>query len=110
MLHCSGALAEVLLGRHSAHKDSLAFLSLQPCSSCHEAGATISCSYKGCIHTYHYPCANDTGKSWLWGPGYSCSRHRVTLRALPCSSDSLTVLFTFACFWVWKWVSPYLTE
>lgn len=50
---------------------SLAFLSPQPCASCHEPGATISCSYKGCIHTYHYPCANDTGKSWLHGPGYN---------------------------------------
>uniref|UniRef100_A0A286Y307 Retinoic acid induced 1 n=1 Tax=Cavia porcellus TaxID=10141 RepID=A0A286Y307_CAVPO len=31
------------------------------CSSCQEAGATIGCSYKGCIHTYHYPCASDAG-------------------------------------------------
>lgn len=68
--YLSTAVAEVPWGVSGTHKDSLAFLSLQPCSSCHEAGATISCSYKGCIHTYHYPCANDTGKSW---PGYSCS-------------------------------------
>lgn len=72
MPHCGAILAEVLLGLSGTHKDSLAFLSLQPCTSCHEAGATISCSYKGCIHTYHYPCANDTGKSWLWRPEYSC--------------------------------------
>uniref|UniRef100_K9J0Q9 Putative transcription factor 20 n=1 Tax=Desmodus rotundus TaxID=9430 RepID=K9J0Q9_DESRO len=31
------------------------------CSSCQEAGATIGCSHKGCIHTYHYPCASDAG-------------------------------------------------
>uniref|UniRef100_A0A8C2UI46 Retinoic acid induced 1 n=1 Tax=Chinchilla lanigera TaxID=34839 RepID=A0A8C2UI46_CHILA len=31
------------------------------CSSCQEAGATIGCSYKGCVHTYHYPCASDAG-------------------------------------------------
>lgn len=36
-----------------------------PCTSCHEPGATISCSYKGCIHTYHYPCANDTGCTFI---------------------------------------------
>ncbi|XP_059763337.1 retinoic acid-induced protein 1 isoform X1 [Balaenoptera ricei] len=33
------------------------------CSSCQEAGATIGCCHKGCIHTYHYPCASDAGKS-----------------------------------------------
>lgn len=37
----------------------------EPCTSCHEPGATISCSYKGCIHTYHYPCANDTGCTFI---------------------------------------------
>ncbi|KAK2498219.1 hypothetical protein MC885_010620 [Smutsia gigantea] len=31
------------------------------CSSCQEAGATIGCCHKGCIHTYHYPCASDAG-------------------------------------------------
>lgn len=31
------------------------------CSSCQEAGATIGCSYKGCVYTYHYPCASDAG-------------------------------------------------
>nr|XP_023509433.1 retinoic acid-induced protein 1 isoform X2 [Equus caballus] len=31
------------------------------CSSCQEAGATIGCCQKGCIHTYHYPCASDAG-------------------------------------------------
>ncbi|KAF7480534.1 retinoic acid-induced protein 1 [Marmota monax] len=31
------------------------------CSSCQEAGATIGCSYKGCVHSYHYPCASDAG-------------------------------------------------
>lgn len=35
----------------------------QTCSSCQEAGATIGCCHKGCIHTYHYPCASDAGKS-----------------------------------------------
>ncbi|XP_049730702.1 retinoic acid-induced protein 1 isoform X1 [Elephas maximus indicus] len=33
------------------------------CSSCQEAGATIGCCHKGCVHTYHYPCASDAGKS-----------------------------------------------
>ncbi|PNJ08280.1 RAI1 isoform 3, partial [Pongo abelii] len=33
------------------------------CSSCQEAGATIGCCHKGCIHTYHYPCASDAGTS-----------------------------------------------
>ncbi|XP_070251050.1 retinoic acid-induced protein 1 [Myotis yumanensis] len=31
------------------------------CSSCQEAGATIGCCHKGCVHTYHYPCASDAG-------------------------------------------------
>lgn len=31
------------------------------CSSCQEAGATIGCCHKGCVHTYHYPCASDSG-------------------------------------------------
>ncbi|XP_020769913.2 retinoic acid-induced protein 1 [Odocoileus virginianus] len=31
------------------------------CSSCQEAGATIGCCHKGCLHTYHYPCASDAG-------------------------------------------------
>ena len=35
----------------------------QTCSSCQEAGATIGCCHKGCLHTYHYPCASDAGKS-----------------------------------------------
>lgn len=28
-----------------------------------KAGATIGCCHKGCLHTYHYPCASDAGKS-----------------------------------------------
>lgn len=35
----------------------------QTCASCQEAGATISCCHKGCVHTYHYPCASDAGES-----------------------------------------------
>ncbi|XP_010001894.1 PREDICTED: retinoic acid-induced protein 1, partial [Chaetura pelagica] len=31
------------------------------CSSCQQAGATVSCCQKGCPHTYHYACAIDTG-------------------------------------------------
>ncbi|XP_057570559.1 retinoic acid-induced protein 1 [Hippopotamus amphibius kiboko] len=31
------------------------------CSSCQEAGATIGCCHRGCVHTYHYPCASDAG-------------------------------------------------
>ncbi|XP_030316017.1 retinoic acid-induced protein 1 isoform X1 [Calypte anna] len=31
------------------------------CSSCQQAGATVSCCQKGCPHTYHYTCAIDTG-------------------------------------------------
>ncbi|CAK6437599.1 unnamed protein product [Pipistrellus nathusii] len=31
------------------------------CASCQEAGATIGCCHKGCVHTYHYPCASDAG-------------------------------------------------
>ncbi|XP_016051985.1 PREDICTED: retinoic acid-induced protein 1 [Miniopterus natalensis] len=31
------------------------------CSSCQEVGATIGCCHKGCVHTYHYPCASDAG-------------------------------------------------
>ncbi|XP_045149321.1 retinoic acid-induced protein 1 [Echinops telfairi] len=35
------------------------------CSGCQETGATIGCCHKGCVHTYHYPCASDTGCSFL---------------------------------------------
>ncbi|KAB0401135.1 hypothetical protein E2I00_011477, partial [Balaenoptera physalus] len=67
-LRCSGACG----GRASPatarlqKEHSQAFLRLGPgrtCSSCQEAGATIGCCHKGCIHTYHYPCASDAGKS-----------------------------------------------
>nr|XP_044987301.1 retinoic acid-induced protein 1 [Jaculus jaculus]XP_044987302.1 retinoic acid-induced protein 1 [Jaculus jaculus]XP_044987303.1 retinoic acid-induced protein 1 [Jaculus jaculus]XP_044987304.1 retinoic acid-induced protein 1 [Jaculus jaculus] len=50
-------VAGKLFGLQEAMKVAVDML----CSSCHEAGATIACSYKGCVHTYHYPCASDAG-------------------------------------------------
>lgn len=58
----------------------------QTCSSCQEAGATIGCCHKGCIHTYHYPCASDAGKRRPEGTGrlWSLSKlPRGTLGAVP---------------------------
>ncbi|XP_074866830.1 retinoic acid-induced protein 1 [Carettochelys insculpta] len=31
------------------------------CASCQHAGATVGCCQKGCVQTYHYACAIDTG-------------------------------------------------
>ncbi|XP_060059207.1 retinoic acid-induced protein 1 [Erinaceus europaeus] len=31
------------------------------CTGCQEVGATIGCCHKGCMHTYHYPCASEAG-------------------------------------------------
>ncbi|KAG7334954.1 hypothetical protein KOW79_001550 [Hemibagrus wyckioides] len=34
---------------------------LTKCSKCQTEGASISCSWKNCIHKYHYVCAKETG-------------------------------------------------
>ncbi|KFP04791.1 Retinoic acid-induced protein 1, partial [Calypte anna] len=48
------------------------------CSSCQQAGATVSCCQKGCPHTYHYTCAIDTG-CLLTEESFSlkCPKHKV---------------------------------
>ncbi|XP_007939683.1 retinoic acid-induced protein 1 [Orycteropus afer afer] len=48
------------------------------CSSCQEAGATIGCCHKGCIHTYHYPCASDAGCIFIEENfSLKCPKHKV---------------------------------
>ncbi|ELV14008.1 Retinoic acid-induced protein 1 [Tupaia chinensis] len=48
------------------------------CSSCQEAGATIGCCHKGCVHTYHYPCASDAGCVFMEENfSLKCPKHKV---------------------------------
>ncbi|XP_014398288.1 PREDICTED: retinoic acid-induced protein 1 [Myotis brandtii] len=48
------------------------------CSSCQEAGATIGCCHKGCVHTYHYPCASDAGCAFTEDNfSLKCPKHKV---------------------------------
>ena len=64
----SRACSEKGVGASRAPQGQTHLSSLSPCqtcSSCQEAGATIGCCHKGCLHTYHYPCASDAGKSAL---------------------------------------------
>ncbi|TEA24815.1 hypothetical protein DBR06_SOUSAS11110084 [Sousa chinensis] len=60
------------------------------CSSCQEAGATIGCCHKGCIHTYHYPCASDAGCIFIEENfSLKCPKHKVGDREPPLEGPRL---------------------
>ncbi|XP_077019482.1 retinoic acid-induced protein 1 isoform X2 [Tamandua tetradactyla] len=49
------------------------------CSSCQEAGATIGCCHKGCVHTYHFPCASEAGCIFIEENfSLKCPKHKVS--------------------------------
>ncbi|XP_047656473.1 retinoic acid-induced protein 1 isoform X3 [Tachysurus fulvidraco] len=50
-------IAGKLYGLKEAAQES----TLTKCSKCQTEGASISCSWKSCIHKYHYVCAKETG-------------------------------------------------
>ncbi|XP_006901263.1 PREDICTED: retinoic acid-induced protein 1 [Elephantulus edwardii] len=48
------------------------------CSSCQGGGATIACCHKGCIHSYHYPCASDAGCIFIEENfSLKCPKHKI---------------------------------
>ncbi|KAI5097355.1 retinoic acid-induced protein 1, partial [Silurus meridionalis] len=50
-------IADKLYGLKEAAQES----TLTKCSKCQSEGASIGCSWKNCIHKYHYVCAKETG-------------------------------------------------
>ncbi|KAM9457135.1 retinoic acid-induced protein 1 isoform 2-T2 [Clarias gariepinus] len=50
-------IAGKLYGLKEAARES----TLTKCSKCQSEGASIGCSWKHCIHKYHYVCAKETG-------------------------------------------------
>ena len=40
----------------------IVLLIMQECVGCHQPGATISCSNRGCKASFHYPCAIKAGE------------------------------------------------
>ncbi|KAF4092831.1 hypothetical protein AMELA_G00025000 [Ameiurus melas] len=51
----------LIAGKICGLKEAAQESTLTKCSKCQSEGASISCSWKSCIHKYHYVCAKETG-------------------------------------------------
>ncbi|XP_053468622.1 retinoic acid-induced protein 1 isoform X2 [Ictalurus furcatus] len=70
----------LIAGKLCGLKEAAQESTLTKCSKCQSEGASISCSWKSCIHKYHYVCAKETGCTFDEDTfSIKCPKHQVSV-------------------------------